>query len=146
MFTHNLSSIASVLFTYAKIRQQWKSTLSFSCTATMNNGWRTRKSFSLLYAFSLGAKYSYIGRYRAPSKTILGRPVITLKSLKNAKKNCQRLARMRRAWAFALRFGRQCFLAQTNPRKFTKYGLPRTKMPGALKVFIVRGKNSLNSG
>ena len=26
-FTHNLSYIASILFTYTKIRQQWKSTL-----------------------------------------------------------------------------------------------------------------------
>ena len=29
-FTHNLSYIASVLFAHTKIRQQWKSTLSFT--------------------------------------------------------------------------------------------------------------------
>ena len=49
---------------------------------------------------------------------------------------------MRRAWAFALRFGRQCYIAQKRPRKFTKFGLPRTKMPGALKVYIAKGKEN----
>lgn len=87
-----------------------------------------------------GARYVYLGRYRAPPKKLLGSPTVKLKSAKYARKNCQRLARMRRAWAFALRFGHQCFIAQKNPRQFTKYGLPRTRMPGALKVFIARGK------
>ena len=92
------------------------------------------------YFVSSGAKYRFFGRYRAPPKKLLGNPAVTFRSLRLARKNCQRVARMRRAWAFALRFGRQCYIAQKSPRKFTKFGLPRTKMPGALKVYIAKGK------
>lgn len=97
------------------------------------------------YSVSSGARYRLFGRYRAPPKNILGNPTVTFQSLKFARKNCQRVARMRRAWAFALRFGRQCYIAQKSPRKFTKFGLPRTKMPGALKVYIARGKKKTGS-
>lgn len=92
-----------------------------------------------IFIFLSGARYLYYGQYRVPSKKFLGKPFIRLTSQKYARQKCQRYARLNRAWSFALRFGRQCFLAYKNPRRFTKYGRPRTKTPGTLKVYIARG-------
>lgn len=93
------------------------------------------------FIFLSGATYLYYGQYRVPSKRFLGKPYIRLTSLKYARRKCQRHARLNRAWSFALRFGRQCFLALKNPRRFTKYGRPLTKTPGTLKVYIARGND-----
>lgn len=94
-----------------------------------------------IFIFLSGATYLYYGQYRVPSKTFLGKPFIRLTSQKYARQKCQRYARLNRAWSFALRFGRQCFLAFKNPRRFTKYGRPRTKTPETLKVYIARGND-----
>lgn len=83
----------------------------------------------------------YVGRYRAPPK--LGRAVRTFRRRFTAAKLCFRLARARRARAFALRAGRggvQCYLSKMTTVKFTRLGKTRL---GGLKVYVLRRGNFL---
>lgn len=89
--------------------------------------------------FPSAAKYLYYGRYRHPSKTILGNPVATFKRIKFARRNCQNLARLRRAWSFALTSKLQCYIAFESPQKFIMNGRPRMGKEKYLKVYVANG-------
>ena len=83
----------------------------------------------------LGRRFvpKYIGRYRTPRR--LGRAVLTFRRRSSALRNCYRLARARRARAFAVRAGVSCYLSKMTSVKFTRLG--KTQV-GGLKVYVIR--------
>ena len=83
----------------------------------------------------LGRRFvpKYIGRYRTPRR--LGRAVRTFRRRSSALRNCYRLARARRARAFAVRAGVSCYLSKMTSVKFTRLGKTRV---GGLKVYVIR--------
>ena len=78
----------------------------------------------------------YVGIYRPPPSRILGRPIITFRSKVNIRRRCEKIARTGNYRAFALRYGRQCYVARLKSAKFTRYGRWRLIRPGALKVYV----------
>ncbi|PFX29697.1 hypothetical protein AWC38_SpisGene5540 [Stylophora pistillata] len=81
-------------------------------------------------------RYMYVGVYRPPPSRILRRPIITFRSKVNIRRRCEKIARTGNYRAFALRYGRQCYVARLTSTKFTRYGRWRLMRPGALQVYV----------
>ena len=97
---------------------------------------RAKRNLSLFMSFPGRKIYRYIGRYRPPPRRMLGRPIRKFRSRLFARKRCEKIAKSGRYRAFALRYGRYCYVARLTSRKFIRYGRSRTRSPSALKVFI----------
>lgn len=100
---------------------------------------------NLSYSFGLGCRsFQCIGLYKTPPRRILGSPVRKFKNRLYARKHCEKIAKYGRYQAFALRYGRYCYVGRFPNRKFTRYGRSRSRRPGALKVFLWTSGSVLN--
>ena len=97
---------------------------------------RAKHDISLFLSFPGRTTYRYIGLYRPPPGRMLGRPIRTYKSRLFARKRCEKIAKYGRYRAYALRYGRYCYVTRLTSRKFTRYGRSRTRRPSALQVFV----------
>lgn len=97
---------------------------------------RAELNISLFISVPGRKTYRYIGLYRPAPGRALGRPIRKYRSRLFARRKCEKIARSGRYRAYALRYGRYCYVTRLTSRKFTRYGRSRTRRPGALKVFI----------
>ena len=74
---------------------------------------------------------------------MLGRPIRKFRSQLFARRGCEQIARSGRYRAYALQYGRYCYVTRLTSRKFTRYGRSVSKRLGVLKVFVrTRGRIS----
>lgn len=117
---------------------------AFDFLMTQNEPFTMRTKLTVVFSslFVSGRKtYWYRGLYRPPPRRMLGRPIRKFRSRLFARRRCEKIARSGRYRAYALQYGRYCYVARLTSTKFTRYGRSVSKRPSALKVFIrTRGR------